>query len=231
MTDRPSSDRFKPEMPRIPGVSIPASRRSSAVGPTRRLRLVGGLLLVVVLSIVGANRLLRAKRSGAGQTGPTAQIVVPAPASELGPGVPNATESQPGIATIAELTAPWTSKDFFFKNRLTGESVPALIVRLPSGSSTQPGGYWAFSMQNPYGHCQLEYVTDVNKLSSDYGFRGKHPMVGDPCSRTLFDPLKMTNLPGNVWVRGAIVLGSDFRPPLGIEIEIHGKDILATRME
>ena len=229
MSDKPSSERFKPEMPRIPGVSIPISRPTSGVGPTGRL--IAGLLLVVVLGIGGASWLLRAKRSDAGQTGPTAQIVVPTPASELGMPVPNATESQPGIATIAELAAAWTSKDFFFKNRLTGENVRALLVRLPGGASTQPGGYWAFSMQNPFGHCQLEYVTDLKKLSSEYGFRAKHPMVGDPCSRTLFDPLKMTKLPGNVWVRGAIVLGSDIRPPLGIEIEIRGKDILATRME
>jgi len=32
-------------------------------------------------------------------------------------------------------------------------------------------------------------------------------------------------------VRTAIVQGSDIRPPLGIEVEVRGKDILATRME
>jgi hypothetical protein len=41
----------------------------------------------------------------------------------------------------------------------------------------------------------------------------------------------MTNLPGNVWVRGAIAQGSDLRPPLGVEIKIQGKDILAVRAE
>ena len=56
-------------------------------------------------------------------------------------------------------------------------------------------------------------------------------MVGNPCSRTLFDPLRMTNLPGNVWVRGAIVQGSDLRPPLGVELKIQGKEIQATRTE
>jgi hypothetical protein len=56
-------------------------------------------------------------------------------------------------------------------------------------------------------------------------------MVGNPCSRSLFDPLKIMNIPGGVWVRGAIAQGSDLRPPLGIELEIRGKDILAARME
>ena len=56
-------------------------------------------------------------------------------------------------------------------------------------------------------------------------------MVGNPCSRTVFDPLKMSNLPGNVFVRGGIVQGSDLRPPLGIELKVQGKNILAVRTE
>ena len=56
-------------------------------------------------------------------------------------------------------------------------------------------------------------------------------MVGNPCTRTLFDPTKMTNLPGNIWVRGAMVQGSDLRPPLGIELKIQSGKILALRME
>ena len=70
------------------------------------------------------------------------------------------------------------------------------------------------------------------KPKTNYGFgAATHPMVGDPCSRTLFDPLKMTNLPGNFLVRGGIVQGSDLRPPLGVEIRVRGKDILAIRAE
>jgi hypothetical protein len=32
-------------------------------------------------------------------------------------------------------------------------------------------------------------------------------------------------------VRGSLVQGSDVRPPLGIELKIQGKSILAVRME
>jgi hypothetical protein len=107
-----------------------------------------------------------------------------------------------------------------------------LLVRLPGGSSTQTSGYWAFSVNSPYGNCKLEYITDMDKLKNDYGFRGpKHPMVGNPCSRTVFDPLKLSNLPGSVWARGAIVQGSDLRPPLGVELKVVGKSILAVRSE
>jgi hypothetical protein len=47
----------------------------------------------------------------------------------------------------------------------------------------------------------------------------------------LYDPLKMFSLPGNIWIRGAIVQGSDIRPPLGVEIEVRGNKILAIRTE
>jgi hypothetical protein len=56
-------------------------------------------------------------------------------------------------------------------------------------------------------------------------------MVDNPCSRTVFDPLKISDLPGSVWTRGGIVQGSDWRPPLGIEVQIRGDAILAVRME
>ncbi len=94
-------------------------------------------------------------------------------------------------------------------------------------------GYWAFEQKSPYGNCKLEFLTDLDKLKKDYGFRDpKHPMVGNPCSRTVFDPLKTTNLPGSgAWVRGSIVQGSDLRPPLAIELKVEGKKILAVRTE
>ena len=56
-------------------------------------------------------------------------------------------------------------------------------------------------------------------------------LVGNPCTRVLYDPLKTTNLPGNLWILGAIIQGSDIRPPIGVEIQIQGKNVLATRTE
>ncbi len=137
----------------------------------------------------------------------------------------------PAIATAAELGQPWSAKNFFFRNRLTGENIPALIIRLPGGLPSQASSYWAFGLQVPFGRCRLEFLTDLDKLQKDYGFHAKHPMVGDPCSRTIFDPLGLASAPGNVWVRGAVAQGSAIRPPLGIEVQVRGNDILATRME
>jgi len=228
MTDQPPSDRFKSEMPQIPGIS--GSRSSAASNPGAKL--VIGLLAVLLVVFLGARWALRPKHAGPPLSEQQPQIEVPAPAPDPSTLVPHATDADPGIAVAEEMAKPWSSKEFYIRNRLSGENVPALLVRLPTGSASQASGYWAFALKAPFGNCQLEYLTDLGKLKSDYDFRAaKYPMVGNPCSRTIFDPLRMSNLPGRVWARGAIVQGSDLRPPLGIEIKVQGKKILAVRTE
>ncbi len=229
MPGQPSSDRFKTEMPQIPGVSATGQRHFAGINLAARL--VIGLLAVLLVVFLGARWALRPKHLDR-STDQQPQIEVPSPAPDPSTLLPHATDAEPGIAEIPEMAKPWSSKEFYIRNRLSGENVPALLVRLPTGSASQASGYWAFALKAPFGNCQLEYLTDLGKLKSDYDFRAaKYPMVGNPCSRTIFDPLRMSNLPGRVWVRGAIVQGSDLRPPLGIEIKIQGKKILAVRTE
>lgn len=141
------------------------------------------------------------------------------------------TQMAQGVATIEELAQPWSSKTFAFHSQETRENVSAIVIRLPEGAPDQPGSYWAFSMRPLFGHCQLEYITDLQKLSNDYKFEAKHPMVGDPCNRAVFDPLQMADMPGGAWARGAIVKGSAFRPPLEIEIRINSDQLVAAKME
>ncbi len=200
MTGQPPSDRFKTEMPQIPGVSGSGSR--SAATPNPAVKLVIGLLAVLLVVFLGARWALRPKHAPAQSVAQQPQIEVPSPAPDPSTLLPHATAADPGIASLEEMAKPWSSKEFYIRNRLSGEN------------------------------SQLEYVTDLGKLKTDYGFRAAmHPMVGNPCSSTVFDPLKLTNLPGSVWVRGSIVQGSDLRPPLGIEIKVEGKKILAVRTE
>ena len=227
MTDQPPSDRFKSEMPQIPGVS--GSRATTAPNPA--VKVVIGLLAVLLMIFLGA-RALRPKRVTPQAVDQQPQIEVPAPAPDPNTLLPHATDANPGIASVTEMAKPWSSKEFFIRNRLNGENISGLLVRLPGGSPSHASGYWAFAQKAPFGDCQLEYVTNLEKLKNDYGFSAaKHPMVGNPCSRTVYDPLKLSNLPGSVWARGAIVQGSDLRPPLGIEIKVEGKKILAVRAE
>lgn len=230
MTDQPPSEHFKTEMPQIPGGTGPGAR----VGGTNpAIKLVIGLLAVLLVVFVGARWALLPRHVQPKTAGEQRELEIPSPAPDPNTLLPHATDANPGIGNVSEMVKPWTSKDFYIKNGLTGENIPAMLIRLPIGSASQATGYWAFSVNAPYGNCKLEYITDLTRLKSDYEFnQGRHPMVGNPCSRTLFDPLKTTNLPGSgVWVRGAIVQGSDLRPPLGVEIAVKDKKILAVRAE
>ena len=144
--------------------------------------------------------------------------------------LPYASQANPEVATVSELARPWSSKRFFFRSLTQSKYVPALIIRLP-GPAAQSKSYWAFSLETPFNQCQFEYIDDVAKLSSDYGFKAEHPMVVNPCSHTVFDPLQLKELPGNILVRGGIVQGNDLRPPYGIEVKVSGSQIQAVAME
>ena len=139
-------------------------------------------------------------------------------------------DSNPKVAMVSELAQPWSSKRFFFRSLTLSRYVPALIVRLP-GPASESKSYWAFSLQAPFAQCQFEYVENVAKISSEYGFAARHPMVVNPCSHAIHDPLQLKELPGNILVRGAIVQGSDLRPPYGIEVKVSGNQIYAVSME
>jgi hypothetical protein len=217
-------------MPQIPGVTGPYSPKSPRRNPL--LPLMIAFLILGVLFLVGGRWLNRLKSVETVRPEPTPQIDVPSPPPDPAASLPHASETSPVVATAADLAKPWSSADFFIRNNVTGEEIPATIVRLPSSSPHSASGYWAFSRKAPFGACQLEYITDLDRLHKEYDYRAaNHPLVGNPCSRTLFDPLKTASLPGNIWIRGAIVQGSDLRPPLGVDIEVLGKNILAIRTE
>jgi hypothetical protein len=157
---------------------------------------------------------------------------VPSPAPDLSADVPVVAQPDSAVATVAALAKPWASQKFTFRDPTTGTTIAATVIRLPGGSPLQASAYWSFAMKPAYGNCQLEYVEDIQKLRANYGYRqARHPMVANPCTRSLYDPLKYATLPGNVLSRGAVVQGTDLRPPYGIEIKVRGKEILATRME
>ena len=235
MPDQPQPDanhRFKAEMPQIPGVGDAGRRSGHGGGPWL---VAGGLAAVLVAVFVGGKVLSKSGRAES-LSGPVsqsaAQIDVPPTSAVPDLPVPLATESDPVVAQVGELAKAWDSQQFSFRDRATGTNVPALLIRLPGGGAAQPAGYWALAMKAAYGSCQLEYVQDIVRLREEYGFRrASHPMIGNPCSRTVYDPLKYGSIGGNVLARGAVMQGSDLRPPLGIEVKVKGKDILATRME
>ncbi len=224
-----SETRFKPEMPAIPGVS--ASQRRARPNPL--FPFIAGVVVFGIVLLFAIRWFTHSRPAPtAPRLEPAPQLEVPAPPPDPATLLPRADANNPVIANVADLSKPWSSADFFIHDLITGENVPATIIRLPSGSPTTAAGYWAFSRKAPYGSCQLEFISDLEKLRTEYDFRSaNHPLVGNPCSRTLYDPLKTASLPGNIWIRGAIVQGSDIRPPFGVEIKVKSKQIEAIRTE
>ncbi|HET7892423.1 MAG TPA: hypothetical protein VFL34_12900, partial [Candidatus Sulfotelmatobacter sp.] len=220
--------RYKADMPDIPGIATNALRRRNPLLP-----LIIALAAVAICLLLALRWFSRAPKAVESvHVEPAPQIEVPAPPPDPNSLLPHADANNPVIAQVADLAKLWSSADFFIHNIVTGDNVPATIIRLPNSPATSPSGYWAFSRKAAYGDCQLEFITDLDKILKDYDYRhATHPLVGNPCSRTLYDPLKTANLPGNIWIRGAIVQGGDIRPPLGIEIKVQGKQILAVRTE
>lgn len=230
MPEQPPSDRFKADMPQIPGVG-PGARPIRRGGPS--LKLVVGLVALLIAIFLGARWALRPGRVESKAPEQQPQIEVPPPRPDPSTLIPHATEASPSVATVAEMSKPWSSRQFFIRNIVTGDDVAGILIRLPTGSPSRASGYWAFAVNAPYGNCRLEYITDLALLRTEYGFAAaKHPMVVNPCTQTVFDPAKTTTLAGtSAIVGGAIAQGSDLRPPLGIEIRVRGKDIEAIRTE
>lgn len=234
-------DPFKPDEPKIPGVTgdrVRVKPTPQPPYPTPPRSGNGGWLfdtphphLLVAVAVVasflvglGVFWWMHSGVAKEAQTAPAAVPVVdlaPAPPSQMsekllvGPGP---------IATTTELAKTWSSRRFVFRVTQTSDDVPALVVHLPGGV------YWGLSMREPFGTCELEYVTDLQKLDRVYAFQSDHPMIGDPCNHAVFD-LTRYGIGLNGEVRGAIVSGKGVRPPLAIEVHVRGKQIVATQIE
>jgi hypothetical protein len=222
----PVQEKFKVVDPQIPGVPVAKKVVPGAASATSLPVAVWLTIAIGAVLMVGASFFwwfsLASKRADriAAEVAPAAATPAAAPVAPvekvaLGPGE---------IGSTSEFTAPWSAKQFVMQDPVTKLHVPATVVKLPGGA------YWAFSMIEPFGQCHLEYVTDLNRLESYYGYRASHPMVGDPCSKSVFDLTRYG--PGiNGLVRGEMVRGSGLRPPIAIEVRVEGNKILAVRME
>jgi hypothetical protein len=239
MPDEKKIDPFKPAQPRIPGVA-PAGGESRPAAPepppqpevpepaVAHAPLPWSAVAVVV-AIITIGGLLYWARSSSSKPRQSASdtVAVASPAAAEAPRLAKNLLVGPGpIATTEELTKPWSAKRFLFRDPLTTEPVPAMVVRLPGGE------YWGLSLREPFGNCELEYVTDLQKLETTFHFRAGHPMVANPCTRAVYDLTRYSGgAPDGGLVRGDIVQGTGIRPPMAIEIRVEGKQVRAVRME
>ena len=211
---------FAVAQPEIPGV--PRTKTAAAAQRQKLYALTTGgasLVILLVVAIWWARVSTRAARSAPitdvpVNTAPVAQPVAFTPALPVAPGQ---------VATTDQLARRWSEQKFMYHDT-PGETFLAMVVRLPGNA------YWAFSLRSPYGTCDLEFVTDTEKLRSAYHFAAIHPMVADPCTHTLYDLTKYGSGPNGL-VRGAVVAGTGIRPPLAIEIQIKGRQVIASRAE
>ena len=223
------TDRFRAEMPQIPGVNNArpgASTNTNQGDAARRVMQIGGLAAAVLL--IGIVFLWWIKRTSHGASeSPLSETAteVPAPSSGVAAAEGSAPDGPAVAATAEELAQTWSSKQFTFVKPFTHENVDAMVVRLPGGR------LWAFALREPYGRCDLEFVTDLGRLAKQYGYRASHPMVASPCTSTIYDPLKVGTLGGNVFVRGEIVRGGGLRPPISIDVLEKGSSIIANSIE
>ena len=221
-------DRFHPEMPTIPGVgpgSRQAARGLSGID-TQKLLQIGAAVAAVLFIGVVIFWWTRGKASGKADPNADSEVAeqaipTPPPTNTIAP----AHDGPSVAASVDELSKPWAAKKFIFVNPLTLEHINSMVIRLPGG------GLWAFSLQGPFGRCELEFVTDLGVLASQYKYNASHPMVVNPCDSTVYDPMKVGAVGGNTWVRGEIVRGSSLRPPISIEVKVVGRSIVADSIE
>jgi len=222
-------DRFHPEMPQIPGVPKVSDRVDKQPIPETKQRLfqiVGMLGVVAVIAIAILWWVNRASRKLAQVPPPEPAITDTSELPPLPPSIAAASGDGPSVAAkVEELSKPWSARKFTFVKPLTAEAVEAMVIRLPGG------GLWAFALKEPFGKCDLEFVTDLGLIGSKYGYQASHPMVVNPCSSTVYDPMKVGPLGANTWARGEIVQGGGLRPPLSINVQVRGHSIVADRME
>jgi hypothetical protein len=221
-------DPFRPDMPQIPGVSRTpgkTKRASNGMGMEQWLRIAG---IAAAVAVIGTAIFwwIKSKPAAPANSSSSAKVVEqPAPAPQASTPVSPVQKAINAAATVIELSKPWTAKTFIFVKPFTRENINAMVIRLPGGE------LWAFAIKEPYSHCDLEFVTDLAKLSSKYGYMAGHPMVANPCNSTLYDPLKLSTLEDKTWVRGAIAVGSGLRPPTAIEVKVSGNFIVADNIE
>jgi len=228
------SDPFKPAQPKIPGLASAAESGDRGTSPASAGQFAENQKLLFAaagtfLALVAVGVLIYWGRSTSRKT-----HVLPTPAPAAGAAVPVEKADRPAslpmgpgiVASTADLTKAWSAKRFLFRSAFDPDPVPAIVVRLPGGQ------YWGLSLREPFGACELQYVTDLGKLQTSYGFRAEHPMVVDPCTQTLYDLAQYApGSPDGALVRGAIVQGGAVRPPLAIEIRVEGKNVRAVRSE
>jgi hypothetical protein len=225
MAEEQKKPKFDAAQPTIPGVPAQTHAEDKPVRsiatkgqPPYLWACGGGAIVVVIIAVFWWAHSVNSASHVAPQAATpvaAAQAATPTPTQEI-PVAPGP------IATTMEMKDPWSSKKFLYRHT-NGDVSPGLLVHLRGDS------YWAFSLREPFGTCDLE-LASVERLHDFYNLAAKYPMVGDPCTRAVYDLTRYDSGPNGL-VRGVIVSGTGPRPPLAIEVEVQGREIIASQSE
>lgn len=215
------ANKAAPVMPRIPGVN------DENAGGHVQWKPLSAVIVVALVCAGGFAYWLSHRRpadqeASAAPTAAAPEFSIPDPSANAeSDGDPNS------IARVDELARAWSSKKFNFVDPQSHDRVAAMVIRLPGSGDS----FWAFSLNPPFSRCELQFVSDLTALSQRFAFPATHPMVVSDCDGTIYDPLKIATLPDGAWVRGDIVRGSGIRPPLAIQVQVRGRELIASRIE
>ncbi len=221
---------FQPEMPQIPGVTDGSRHAKHGLERPEASQIpqILGAMIVLALFVGGGVWWFKSKSRAAAAASNEAELAEQAAATAAAPlpsPVARVHDGPSLAAAVEDLSKPWYAKKFNFVKPITQENIDAMVIRLPSGE------LWAFSLQGPFGKCELEFIPDLATLASKYHFNASHPMGVNPGDSTVYDPLKLGAVGGNTWVRGQIVQGSSLRPPISIDVKLRGRSIVAESIE
>jgi hypothetical protein len=220
VTDNPKRDKDAEKLRKLAEKAQRSSASSSAVSPAV-IGVIVGLIAVVGLAYFGVQWWENQRALKQAENPPVVAGTTDLPTTTVSKDLPYG----PGpVATTAELSKEWSSKRFIYRAPQSADNIPAVVIKLPNNV------YWGVSLREPFGTCEMEYVTDTAKLTAVYNFSADHPMIGDPCTKAVFDLLKYGPAPGGV-VRGETVSGAAVRPPIAIQMAVKGKDIVAVKIE
>src|SRR5436305_12326698 len=125
MPDQPPSERFKAEMPQIPGVPAPGS--PPAASHNSSLKLGIGLIAVLLVVFLGARWALRPQHTVPKPARPP-QIEVPSSAPDPNNLLPHANDDAPGNASVEVMAKHWLSNELFIRLGLSGLNFQGMLI-------------------------------------------------------------------------------------------------------
>ena len=124
------------------------------------------------------------------------------------------------VASLAELSEPWASTEFFFAN------LPVIALHVPeplTGGLTTAAGtnLIAYSRICTHQGCPIQLSRDTEAVAFAYNYRSDSPSLVCPCHLSVFAPDR----------HGEAVSGPAMRALPRIRLELDGDSVIATGVE